>query len=195
MDYYSYRPDHHPRYSFIIKYPKFLLLFITIIAAYILFNGKTYPPLHNFLFSLNHFGSFISGMMYSYGFTAAPSVAIFLILAEKNSIWLTAIFGGVGSLAADYILFWLFRTSFNDEIKKFSNEKWMIYIRHFMPKKIKKWFLPVLACIIIASPAPDELGIALFAASKHVSTLAFSWLAFILNTVGIYVVLLIGSQI
>ena len=70
----------------LIKYPKFLLLFMTFLIAYLLFYERTYQPLHDAVISLGYFGTFLTGALFAYGFTAAPATAILLILA-KNKIF------------------------------------------------------------------------------------------------------------
>ena len=89
----------------LIKYPKFLLLFITFGIAYLLFYGRASQPLHDFLFSLSYFGTFIVGMLFAYGFTSAPATAILLILAKEQNILVAGFIGGFGALAGDLIIF------------------------------------------------------------------------------------------
>ncbi len=72
--------------SYVNKYPKFLLLFITFLIAYLLFSGRTNPKFHLFILSLGFFGTFLTGILFTYGFTAAPATAIFLILAKEQNI-------------------------------------------------------------------------------------------------------------
>ena len=93
-----------------IKYPKFLLLILTFVAAYLIFFERNFQPFHNILLSLGYFGSFIAGVMFSYGFTAGPSTAIFLILAKDQNIFLAGFIGGLGALAGDLTIFKLIRS-------------------------------------------------------------------------------------
>ena len=81
-----------------LKYPKFLLLFTTFLAAYLIFYGRTYQPLHDFIISMGYAGLFIAGILFAYGFTAAPATAMLLILAGHNNIYLSGIIGGFGAL-------------------------------------------------------------------------------------------------
>lgn len=98
------------------KYPKFLLLFITFFIAYFLFSGRNYLPFHNFVISTGYFGTFLTGLMFSYGFTAAPATSIFLILAEYQNIYAAALIGGLGALVTDLLIFKFIKISFADEI-------------------------------------------------------------------------------
>lgn len=178
-----------------LKYPKLLLLIFTFIIAYIIFTKKDFVPFNNFLFSLGYFGTFLSGIFFTYGFTAAPATAILLILASKQNILLAGIIAGFGALVGDLILFKFIRHSFADEIEKLSKEKTINDINNKIPKILKKYFIPVIAGFIIASPLPDEIGISLLAVSKSISTKFFYIFSYILNTLGIFIILLIGSNL
>lgn len=176
-----------------IKYPKLLLLSITFVIAYLLFYGNKYVPFHNFIMSSSYIGTFIAGMLFVYGFTAAPATAIFLILAQNQNIYSASLIGGFGALVGDLFIFNFIRYSLADEIKKLSKEKITAYINHKTPDLLKKYLMPVLAGFIIASPLPDEIGVSLLAASKTISTKTFSILSYLLNTIGIFIILLIGK--
>ena len=178
-----------------IKYPKFLLLVLTFMLAYLLFYHRTYEPFHDFVASLSYIGTFISGALYVYGFTAAPATALLLILAKEQNIILASLVGGLGALIGDLIIFSAIRHAFADEIEKLFEEEIVRYIHSKMPSLIKRYLVPAAACFIIASPLPDEIGIALFAASKNISLRVFSAFSYILNTIGIFVILYIGSVI
>ena len=179
----------------LIKYPKFLLLIITFLIAYLLFYERTHQPFHDFIISMGYIGTFLAGALFAYGFTAAPATAILLILAKEQNIFLAGFIGGFGALVGDLIIFNFIRYSLSDEIKNLSKEKVVLYINHKTPKLLKKYFMPVLAGFIIASPLPDEIGVSLLAASRGVSTKIFSVISYILNTAGIVVILFIGQSI
>src|SRR3989338_2757667 len=106
-----------------IKYPKFLLLLITFVAAYILFYHQENRQLEGLIISGGYIGTFIAGILYSYGFTAAFATSALLVLGNHQNIYLAAIIGGFGSLFTDLVLFVFIRHSFKDEIKKLSKEK------------------------------------------------------------------------
>ena len=178
-----------------IKYPKFMFLFLTFIAAYAVLYGESYSPLRNYIVSLGYIGAFFAGILYSYGFTAAFATSIFLILAKHHTnIYVMGLVGGFGSLFADLILFEFIRHSFKDEIDKLAKEKIIIYFYKGLPAIIKKSLLPILAGIVIASPLPDEVGVPLLASIKTFSVRAFSLISYTLNTAGIIFILYIGKN-
>ena len=49
------------------------------------------------------------------------------------------------------------------------------------------WVLPVVGAIVIASPLPDEAGVSMLGLSK-IKQWQFFMLAFVLNSVGIFVI-------
>src|SRR3989344_2375736 len=135
-----YATNHAARTArvYMEKYPKFLLLFITIIIAYILFYGKTYPPLQNFLSSAGYLGTFISGIFFVYGFTAAPATVVLLMLAKGQNIFLAGLIGGLGALIGDLIIFKFMRVSFSNEVGMMFHEKFVQKINNKIPHLFKK---------------------------------------------------------
>ena len=178
-----------------IKYPHLFFLIFAFIVTYFIFTGRGFPPFHNFLLSLGYFGTFLAGVFFTYGFTAAPATAILLILSNEQNIFFAGFIAGFGALIGDLIIFKFIRYSFADEIRKISQEKAISHLNNKIPTLFKRYFVPVLAGFIIASPLPDEIGVSLLAASRSISTKIFSILSYVLNTAGIFVILLIGSSI
>ena len=99
------------------------------------------------------------------------------------------------------ILFKFIRYSFSfaNEIKEISHERLYVYlsgkINNKMPSLLKRYLALVFAGFLIASPLPDEIGVSLLAFSGKISTKIFSILAYSLNTVGIFIVMIIGKFI
>lgn len=187
---------HHPvKFArvYMSRYPKFLLLFITFIIAYLLFNSRNYGPFQEFMVGLGYAGTFVAGILFAYGFTAAPATAIFLILAQHQNIYFASLIGGVGALVGDLFIFSFIRQSFADEIRRLSSETIVHYFNNKLPGVIKKYTLPVVAGFIIASPLPDEVGVAMLAASKIISTKIFAIMSYLLNTAGIMAIYFIGN--
>ncbi len=179
----------------LIKYHKLLLLLLTFVIAYALFYGRNFPAFNNFVISLSYVGVFISGMLFSYGFTAAPATALLLILAKQHNIFIATIIGGLGALITDLLIFQFIRTTFSDEIKQLAKEKIFMRINKKIPKTFKLYFLPFLASFIIASPLPDEIGVSLMASTTKISFKAFAIISILLNTIGIFIILNIGKII
>ncbi|MEM4261414.1 MAG: hypothetical protein QXZ13_03970 [Candidatus Diapherotrites archaeon] len=179
--------DTISKIKFKLKYPKLLLLFLSFVFAYFILADNFFEPFIKPLLDLNYFGAYLLGMFFAYGFTSAPATALLIKLSNVIGDFPTALLGGLGALSADYLIFSFIRHSFMDEIQKLSSERIFqeIYSR-FSNKKIVRTIMPVFGGLIIASPLPDEIGVALLASSLNVSTKFFVFMCFVLNTLGIY---------
>lgn len=137
--------------------------------------------------------AFISGLFYTSFLTAPLSVVLFLLLSGTTNIYLLAIFGGLGAVLGDLVIVKFFRVIF----KVFS------FIKHInLFKKLKNRLHQLhldlvaylLGMVIIASPFPDELGLALLSVSR-LSYFKLGLLTFILNSLGILVILYTAKMI
>ncbi|MFH1134236.1 MAG: hypothetical protein V1735_07165 [Nanoarchaeota archaeon] len=171
------------------KYPKMILLFVTFIVAYLIFLERRFVPVQG-LGASGYVGTFILGALFSYGFTAAPAAALLIIISEGQNVFLAAFVAGLGALLSDLVLFRFVRHSLNEELESLSREDVVVWFRALIPSFAKKYILPVMAGVIIASPLPDELGVALLASIKTLPTRVFIMVSFVLNTAGILLILL-----
>ena len=181
-----------------LHYPRFLMLMISIALAAFLLYINTYPSFHSVLLSLNYLGIFFAGMLYTYGFTTAPAAALLISLAKEYNIVVAALVGGIGALIADLFIFQMIRTKFSREIKFLLKTKIIRLIRK-EEKKLFGSFQPyvnaIFAGLIIASPLPDELGIGMLASLKHISVKKFAIIAYAMDTMGIFIILLVGNVV
>ena len=168
-----------------MKYPKFFLLLLTFIFAYIILESTTILPLRDTIVSLGFAGAFLAGVFYAFGLTAAPATALIIVIGQRHDILLTALVVGGGAVVGDLTIFRFIRYSFNDEIEKFREERVMRVLRSRLSRRVTHYLLPMLAFLIIASPLPDEIGVSLLASLKDISEKKFIFLSFILNTLGI----------
>ncbi len=177
-----------------IKYPKFTALILIYSAVAIIFGGQLFQPLNDWVTGFGYLGALLAGMLYAYSFTAGAAVAILVILGGELNIITAGLLAGSGALISDLLIFNFIRHSFEDEIIRISAshfwDKWCDNYR--LNLIVKKYILPILGAIVIASPLPDELGVAMLASDKLISSRIFAIMSYALNTAGIFVILLIG---
>jgi|SRR3989338_2662649 len=178
-----------------IKYPKFILLILTFVLAYFLFLERTQLPFHGFLTQSGYLGAFLMGIFFTYGFTTPIAIALFLIVAPTLNPFIAAPIAGAGAVLSDLVIFKFIRFSLKDEIKKLSREKVVLLTERSIPIRLRHILLPVLGGFIIASPLPDEAGVTLLASSHFITTRTFIFISYILNTLGILFILIIGRAI
>ncbi len=178
-----------------ITYPKLVLLATSIIAAYYVF---TLPAISSFLNSFGAFGYigiFIAGLLFSFGFTTPFAIGLFATLNPAN-IFIASIIGGIGALVSDLCIYMFIKFSFMDEFTRLQKTRpFQMIIKTFtnnLAAKIRIYLLYMAAGIILASPLPDEIGISMLAGITTVKTKNLALLSFIMNTLGVFIVLFIS---
>ena len=176
----------HPHHK--IKYKNVIILLLSIIFALIL---SRFEVLHEFLLNLGnlgYIGAFIAGILFVSTFTVATGAVILLVLAEKLSPVEIGIVAGLGAVIGDFAIFKFVRDGLTDEVKevyeKIDHNNHLLKLLH---TKYFSWMFPVFGAIVIASPLPDEIGVSLMGIGK-MKTYQFLILSFILNAVGIFLV-------
>lgn len=178
-----------------IKYPKLLVLCISIITAYILFQAHFFSEFAKLLNSHGYISIFLAGMLFSYGFTAPFAVGFFASLAGGVNIFIAAPLAGIGAVLSDLIIFQFIRHSFRDEFDLLKStwifQKIRILFDDHLNERIRKYALWTCAGFLIASPLPDEFGVSLISGFTNINKKIFSIISYCLNTLGILVILAI----
>jgi len=179
-----------------IKYPKLTLLLLTFILAYLLYYYGRFSQLHDYIVELGYLTPFLCGMFFVYGFTAAPAAAIFLAISGDYNIWVAGFIGGLGAMTGDLLIFYIIRTRLERELGEIQKEKVFQLvkkiIRFVIPAWLRKIVAPFFIGFIIASPLPDEVGTILLSANRKISPTKFMIVTFLLNFVGILILLGLG---
>jgi hypothetical protein len=129
--------------------------------------------------------SFIAGIFFTSIFTIAPASIALIHIAEESPISGVVIFGALGAMCGDLILFFFIRDKFTDDLLNIMNKKAVKHILHSFHFGFLKYISPIIGALIIASPLPDEFGITLLGMSK-VKTIILVPVSLVMNTLGIY---------
>jgi len=164
---------------------KALFIFIVVLFA----SGTA--EFVRFLSALEHLGyvgSFLTGIFFVSSFTVGPAAVVLFHLGSAGPLWLMSLVAGIGAAFGDLLIFRFLQDGVYKEIAPlFSNmNEALMGPALWSPKW--KWFLPVLGAAVIASPFPDEIGIALMGLST-MRWWQFLPLAIVLNSVGIFIIL------
>lgn len=171
------------------KYKNITLVLVGLLIAFL---ATDYIPFQNLLLKLSelkYLGAFLGGILFVSTFTFGIGSIILTSLTDNFSIIGIAFFAGLGAVVGDLLIFRFVKDRLVEEIKplyqKFGNSQLgKIFYSH-----VFAWTLPILGAIIIASPLPDELGVSLMGIA-NIKTHKFVIISFILNTVGIFLILL-----
>ena len=172
-----------------------VIIILSIFVAIILVKTEVLVRLLASAKELEILGSFIAGMFFTSIFTTAPAIVALGEIANANSVLITALFGGMGALVGDLIIFKFIKDRLSEHllelIKHQSGGK---RLRVLFKLKYFRWLNFLAGGFIIASPLPDELGISLLGFSKMRTSL-FMVLSFSFNFVGIVLVGLIAKAL
>jgi hypothetical protein len=139
-------------------------------------------------------GSFISGILFVSIFTVAPAVVTLAEIAKNNSVITTAILGGLGALIGDLIIFRFVKDRLSADFSYLIKVSKAKRLSSIFKLRLFKWLIQFVGALVVASPLPDELGLAMLGLSKIKTTL-FIPLSFLLNSIGILVIGLIAKSI
>lgn len=140
-------------------------------------------------------GSFFAGLFFTTVFTTAPAIVTLGEIARENSVILVALLGGLGAMVGDLIIFRFVRDRFGEHLREFiQNKGAKKRLKAVFKLKYFRWFAFFIGGLIIASPFPDELGVALMGFSK-MKTAPFMIVSFIFNSLGILIIGLVAKSL
>lgn len=165
----------------------FLLLAVSIgLAVRIAQSGLA----ENLTGSLNGFlwlGIIIAGVFFTSFFTTPISIVMLGTFAKTTPLPILALLGGFGAMLGDYVIFRFVKDRVSEDLTYlFSHAKRKRFFAIFRTK-LFRFFIPFIGALIIASPLPDEIGIAMLGMTK-VKNRTFFILSFLLNSTGIFLV-------
>lgn len=137
-------------------------------------------------------GSFIAGIFFVSVFSAAPATVVLAEIAQSNSAFWVAFFGGIGALVGDLVIFRFIKDGLAEDfyhlIKRTRSERLVSIFK----LRLFRWVIPFTGALIVASPLPDELGLALMGLS-NMKTSLFMPISFFLNFLGILAIGIIAK--
>lgn len=180
------------------RYKNTLTLVVSFLVALGLFFGGYLHALTHLVGGYGYVTAFISGMLFSISVTAPIASLIFFELGDIASPVVFAIVGGLGAMVSDVFLYRFLKTSLLEEWKLIVLPKLSFAQRQQMELLTKRrifiWTVPLLASALIASPLPDELGVALFSVINF-HPKYFSLISFLANMIGIFALLSAGGAV
>ncbi len=182
----------------VLSYPRLIGLGMCMGAAYVLYQIGMFEWLDGRLHGFGYPGIFVAGLLFSYGFTTPFAIAALVATAGEVNPFIAAPLAGFGALLSDLIIFEFLRISFfGDELERLRHASIIDRIHRLLhhettPEIVRRWSLWILAGIVIASPLPDEIGVALLSGTTKMSERTFGVVCITMNTFGILVILLLA---
>lgn len=161
-----------------------LIVFSVLIAVLLVRTGMLTSLLAS-IGEMEIFGAFIAGMFFTSIFTTAPSIAALGEISLLQGIFGTALLGAMGAVVGDLIIFRFVRNRFSEHVSEIVVHQSIWRRFHLLFKhRFFRWITLLVGGLILASPFPDELGIAVLGFSK-MRVKYFALLSFVFNFIGI----------
>ncbi len=179
-------------------YPRLLGFVLCSAIAYLLYVLGLFDEIHAHVNGYGYVSVFVAGLFFSYGFTTPFAIPLFLEMGPDVNILVAAPLAGAGALLADFFILSVMRYSvFHEEIVRLrmtvvARKIRALIFHEFVSKRMRELVLWSFAGLVIASPLPDEFGVALLSGVTDIDPKKFAALCFTLNTLGIALFLLAG---
>lgn len=162
-----------------------MVLAVSIGAAILLSRLGVFERLLELSGGFQLIGIFIAGFFYTSALTIAPATVALAELSVGSSPLLVALVGAVAATIADLILMTIVKREEGD-VEEVLRHYHLSRVRRFSHLPLVRLGMGIVGFLAIASPLPDELGLALMGASGVRPTI-FAGLSYLANFVGIFV--------
>lgn len=170
------------------------IIVFSLVIAVLLVKTGVLSSLIGSTKNISFFGSFFAGIFFTSIFTTIPATVVLGEISQTNPLLLTAVLGGAGATLGDLLIFRFVKDRLAEDVAHLLRSHTPKRLFHVFRLKFFKWFIAFLGALVIASPLPDELGLAMMGFSK-VKTSVFIPLSFVCNTLGILVIGLVARAL
>lgn len=170
------------------NYKNLTFLVIGLIVSWVLSKQEGFHTALLHLGGFGYAGAFIGGILFVSTFTVATGILILLILATQLTLFEVSLIAGLGAVVGDALIFRYVKNNLTKEIATIYHKSGGKNLTHIIHSSGFGWLVPIVGAIIIASPFPDEIGVGLMGISK-IKTYKFLLLSFILNSIGIFLII------
>ncbi len=171
-----------------------LIVTVSIVCAIFLVEEGFVSSVVTSLGNLGWLGIIIAGSFFTSIFTTAPAIAILGTFAMTTSLPELVILGAFGAMCGDYIIFRFVKDRVSGDFNYILSFAKGNRLAAIFRTKLFRFFVPFIGALIIASPFPDEIGVAMIGASK-VRGRVFFCLSFVANALGILVIWLAARAV
>jgi hypothetical protein len=181
---------------FRLSHRNIIFMSASFVFFYIIITREGIAPIVAAFGDFGYIGAFVSGFLFSYGFTVLPAASTIYLFGGALNVFIIALAGAIGATIGDIFIFRFIRFSLTPEIKYIISHDLHLDLpstRRIMSHPRIRKILPAIAGIIIALPIPVEVGMVMLGAVNY-TTRKVAVMAFLLNFVGIFFIALLGSM-
>lgn len=171
--------------------------FLVLVSLYIAYELLVTGAINSWVadsFSRALPASFVAGVFFTSVLTVVPATVILFEITQSFNPYLIAAVGAVGAVIGDLFLFLFVREAVSERKTLFLKESQRRRLRTFFHHPFLHWLLPLVGALLIASPLPDEFGLALMGLSR-MNIRLFLAISFTMNFIGIAALALLGRSV
>lgn len=136
--------------------------------------------------------AFVSGILFTSLFTIAPASIAFAEISTQANILTISLVGAVGAVFGDMLLYYFIRDTIVQDLKTIIKaSSYRRFVAHFHGG-VLRWLSPLIGAFIIASPLPDEIGLAMLGFARVRSKFMIP-ITFTANFAGIWAVITLAN--
>jgi len=170
-----------------------LYILLSVLVAYIAIRIGFVGELVGYFNGCSAGGIFLAGLFFTSVFTTVPAMVLLSAFASNSDLVTVVLVGALGAAIGDYLIFHFIRDRVALDVEYILRATHKEKLKLIFHKRIFRWFVPLIGAIIIASPLPDELGIAMLGISKTKSR-NFIFISYIFNVIGIMIIALVVTS-
>mgnify|MGYP003393241909 FL=1 len=108
----------------------------------------------------------VAGFSFTSLLTLAPAPVAFAEMSQATPLLQLAAWGAAGAVVGDLVLFLFVRDVVSEDLMSLMRGSWGKKSKALFKTPLLSWAVPVAGALIIASPLPDEVGLAMLGLSK-----------------------------
>lgn len=162
-----------------------VLILLSVGIAVLLFEHDAIGLLPKDSPLLTYIWSVIVGIFFTSILTIAPASVAFAELAPHGTIWGIAACGALGAMVGDILILSFLKDHVAADVQHYVSFPRKQRFKRIFKHRFTRWVLAFVGALIIASPLPDELGLAMMGLSR-VSLAVLGPVSFVMNFIGVY---------
>ncbi|MBI2024842.1 MAG: hypothetical protein HYT03_02025 [Candidatus Harrisonbacteria bacterium] len=172
----------------------FIVFAASVVLAVVFVRSGLVEDLLIYIHDFYILGALVAGFFLAFVLTVGPAAATLIGIGENVPVVLIALIGALGSVVANLALFQFVKKEISDDFIAYFESTRMKPLAEFLKLQAVRWILPIIGAIIVASPLPDEIGLAMIGVSK-IKTIIFVPVMYLLHFFGILVIVSAGRAI
>src|SRR3989344_938774 len=163
------------------------IVILSIVLAIFISNLDLIEKLLSISENIRIVSSFVGGVFFTSIFTTAPAIVFIGEISQLEPLYIVASVGAMGAVLGDFLIFYLFRNHVADDLDALIKRLKSNPLKFLLRNGGFRWLSIIVGAFIIASPFPDELGIAIMGISKLRLNI-FIPMSFTFNFIGILII-------